>query len=205
MRILQTALPTALQTALQTAALAAALLLSSTAFAATNLVINGDFETGDLTGWAHSEPALALYHGVTADNLYGGNASHVFYDGTDGHLGSLTQTVGTLKGALYTLEFDLQRYDSVGSSDNQLQISFAGHTVLDETNVSHDWKHYTFTNLKADGLTSLLSFANRNHNDWTQLDNVSVIMTAVPEPSIAFMMLGGLFLVAYRSRRPEPF
>lgn len=189
---------------LRTAALTAALLLSSTSFAATNLLTNGDFETGDLSGWSHSEPALALYHGVDTD-FTGGRSGYVFYDGTAGKLGTLSQSVATQTGALYTLEFDLQRFQVNGPADSQLAISFAGHTVLNETNVTNGWQHYTFSNLKANSISSLLSFANRNENDYTQLDNVSVIMTAVPEPSIALMMLGGLFLVAYRSRRAPPF
>lgn len=189
---------------LRTAALTAALLLSSTTFAATNLLSNGDFETGDLTGWSHSEPALKLYHGVDLD-FVSGRPGYAFYDSTLGKLGTLSQSVATLAGATYTLEFDLQRLEVYGPTDNQLQISFAGHTVLNETNVTNGWQHFTFTNLKASSVNSLFSFSNRNENDYTQLDNVSVIMTAVPEPSIALMMLGGLFLVAYRARRPEPF
>jgi hypothetical protein len=194
---------------LRTAALAAALLLSSSAFANSNLLTNGDFETGDLTGWTTSEPALDATQGVSTD-FYSvvspvAHSGFIYYDGTMGHQGTLSQSVGTIAGAVYTLEFDLQRYTQYPPTDNQLTITFAGHTVLDETNGSNNWQHYSFTGLTASGASSLLQFANRNDNDYTELDNVSVIMTAVPEPSIALMMLGGLFLVAYRSRRPPPF
>lgn len=194
---------------LRTAALAAALLLSSSAFATSNLVTNGDFETGDLTGWTASEPALDYIHGVDADFYQAvthvPHSGFVYYDGTMGHQGTLSQSLGTIAGAVYTLEFDLQRFSAYPPPDNQLTVTFAGHTVLDETNGSNTWQHFSFTGLTASGASSLLQFANRNENDYTELDNVSVIMTAVPEPSIALMMLGGLVLVAYRSRRPPPF
>ena len=193
---------------LRTAALAAALLLSSSAFANSNLVNNGDFETGDLTGWTNSGPALDVNYSVGPD-LYIGilDSSHsgkVYIDGNTPQQDVLSQSVTTIAGAVYTLEFDLQRFQFY-SPVNKITVTFAGHTVMNETNGDNDWQHYVFPGLTASGASSLLQFANSNEADYTQLDNVSVIMTAVPEPSIALMMLGGLFLVAYRSRRPPPF
>lgn len=194
---------------LRIAALTAALLLSSSVFANPNLVTNGDFETGDLSGWTTSEPALDATQGVSTDFYQVvspvAHDGMIYYDGTMGHQGTLSQSIGTIAGAVYTLEFDLQRFIAYPPANNQLTVTFAGHTVMDETNGSNNWQHFSFTGLTASGASSLLQFANRNELDYTELDNVSVIMTAVPEPSIALMMLGGLVLVAYRSRRPPPF
>ena len=194
---------------MRTVALTAALLLSSSAFAATNLLTNGDFETGDLTGWTNNGVPLDTNYSVGPD-LYAGllpsaHSGQVYIVGSSPLQDMLSQSVATVAGGVYTLEFDLQRYSFYGTPVNQVTVTFAGHTVLDETNVDGDWKHFKFTGLTASGASSLLQFASSNKNDWNQLDNVSVIMTAVPEPSIALMMLGGLFLVAYRSRRPPPF
>ena len=52
----------------------------------------------------------------------------------------------------------------------------------------------------------MLQFGLHSYYDYTELDNVSVIMTAVPEPSAALMLAAGLILIVRRrAQRPPPF
>jgi len=66
------------------------------------LITNGDFETGDLTGWTANAGGQTV---EVATNAAGSNALHIASDGT---FCTCTQNVTTVAGAGYKLEYDLQ-------------------------------------------------------------------------------------------------
>jgi hypothetical protein len=108
------------------------------------------------------------------------------------------------------VEFDLLRYNSYGSAaylDNQTLVTFGGTTLMNQANtVTGDWAHYSFTGVSATAANTALQFKLHSYWDYTELDNVSVVMTAVPEPSMALMLGAGLvLLVRRRAKRPPPF
>lgn len=191
--------------------LALALALALPGAHAANLVSNGDFEqTSDTSMW--------LQGGDTSEQYFGGDytgtpladsSNNVFSDGAYPGLGYLGQLITTHAGAEYTLSFDLQRNDTHQPGqvlDNLAQVSFGGVLVFQQTNVGADWTRYTLTHLKASAGSTLLQFGNHNTYDYNQLDNVTLIMTSVPEPAAAFMLMGGLVLMALRRHRlPPPF
>lgn len=70
---------------------------------ATNLVSNGDFETGDFTGWTQGGNAVSS--GVEARNQFGGTYSAYF--GPTKSSGYIEQTLATKAGTRYILSFAL--------------------------------------------------------------------------------------------------
>ena len=85
------------------------LLLVATAplTSAQNLIINGDFETGDFTGWtvtlAPSGSNIFVDHGPFPDTTLG-----AFFGATGSDFDSISQTFATIPGAFYTLTFFYQ-------------------------------------------------------------------------------------------------
>jgi hypothetical protein len=129
------------------AALAAGIALaSSPAFAATNLITNGSFETGDFTGWTYSGvtpsgfPAVIIPYNsssgypngafgepIPPDNSaspspdpVGNNAAYFVADGASE---SLSQVVHLLPG-LYTIGFSV--YVPLNGFNNQGNATFTG-------------------------------------------------------------------------------
>jgi hypothetical protein len=99
----------------------------------------------------------------------------------------------------------LFRLGDGGTADNQAKVWFGNTVLLDEANISADWTHHTFAGLSAAGASTLLQFGLRSADSYyPALDNVSVVMTAVPEPAAALMLAAGLSLLALRRRlHPE--
>jgi len=172
-----------------------ALLMACASFSisAANLVTNGDFETGDLTGWALS--GNTSFSMVTTGN--GGNNTFAWMDGPVGSVGTLTQNLATTAGGLYNLSFDVYNTATTGTS---FQASFDGQVVHLFQNEVQNWTHYTIYNLEAGSASTSLAFSIRNDPSYVGLDNVTV-MAAVPEPETYGMLLAGLGLLGWTARR----
>ncbi len=198
--------------------LIAALLLGLTAQLATavpiNLVQNGDFEAavagpGDVPSWNYS--GGDSYFGVDADYLGSPAArpGQVFFDAAADNLGILSQSIATTAGAIYVLEFDLQRWANVGNAvDNLAAVSFGGTNVFYEEDVGGDWTHVMVSGLVGGpGAATLLQFSHFNVFDFIQIDNVSLFVREqdvdVPEPAVPMLLAAaiGACVLARRRRR----
>jgi hypothetical protein len=129
-----------------------------------------------------------------------GNGRYVDLDGSTGNAGGFDKQLGLAASTNYTLSFDLagsQRGDSnivdviFGTTTQQFTLAsldpFTTHTMSFTTNSAANYQIF-FKNAGGDNVGALL-------------DNVSVSVAAVPEPSTYMLMLGGLGLIGFVARR----
>ena len=93
---------------------------------AQNLVTNPGFETGDLTGWTQvfcSVDGSYVHSGMFAAHALTSNC------GPFGCAGSLDQTITTMAGQSYHVDFWLAN-SNVASPHNRIGVSFVGVTIL---------------------------------------------------------------------------
>src|SRR5262249_18126777 len=140
-----------------------------------NLVTNGDFETGDTTGWTRTgdtsaDRVITGTAGVTT--VHGG--THAYRAGPD-NLVFLTQTLATTPGVNYTLSFWLSNPLDGGGTEWLVRVG--GNTLADVTNArSFIYKNFTFT-FTATSSSTALQFGFKHPPDWFYLDDVSVFPT----------------------------
>jgi hypothetical protein len=199
------------------------------AHADANLVLNGNFETGDFTNWTVDDPNNPPTDGpgvnITIDTSpYPGDS----YDaslGTTGTTGTLSQTiVGLTVGATYTISFELAdpggslaSFDSSSGDEELLDAAFGGdaYSAFDSTTssvpfaieygpgVGAGYISFGFTST-ATSTSENLTITEENDDTDFLLDDVSVTpqaTTSVPEPSSAVLILTGLAAFAARRRR----
>lgn len=194
------------------------LVLAATAqfaVASPQLVINGNFETGNFAGWSQS--GFTSEQTISALNLGGmPGTGLVFSDGAYGSNGYLSQSIATDAGTVYTLQFDLKRWDrgerQAGEFiTNYAEVMFGGATVFSETDTSSDWMHFSFDTLAGIGGAQTLRIGSRDEYDYVQWDNFSLTAkevtvdppddNQVPEPASIAMLLLGLGVLGFTRRK----
>jgi hypothetical protein len=172
------------------ALVAAALLTGATVYA--NQIVNGDFETGDFSGWTTSiDPT---WDGVDNQNPQSG--SFAAYFGNPSGTSSIAQTLATVGGQTYHVEFWLaNEADPNGvSTPNSFEFDWGGTPQLILVDAgAFGYKNYAF-NLLAPGAATTLSFSFSHTPAFWDLDTVSA--AAVPEPATSALALAGLLVVA---------
>ena len=83
------------------------------------LVANGDFETGDFTGWTQS--GNLGFTGVGTSPVHSG--TYAAFLGPVGSLGYLSQILTTSPGGIYDLSFWLE---NGGGTPNEFQVTWGG-------------------------------------------------------------------------------
>jgi VCBS repeat-containing protein len=142
---------------------------SMTEDAGPTAIVNGGFETGNLTGWTASSGAISAEFAA----LGGAFGTYVALLGPDATTQSLSQNIATTPGQQYTLSFVVA--GDPESASNSLNVTWDGATVLSLTQVPLGFNQYTFT-VTGDPSsgTTPLSFNYADDADGLLLDQVAV-------------------------------
>jgi hypothetical protein len=172
-----------------------------TAFATTNLVSNGSFETGDFTGWTEGGNFEFTMVVAGAFGFYKGAEDGLFYTvmGPEGGDATLSQTLATTKGAQYTFSF---WFASVGDDPSEF-LAFWNSNLLSlfNPNTGPAWTQFSFTVMGTGRDTMWFSFDD--DPGYMALDNVSVTqnVSTTPEPGSLWLLGSGLLCMGGLIRR----
>lgn len=154
-----------------------------TGFANASLITNGDFATGDISGW----------------NLTGGEWSQVesgvFREYDNSGWAVLSQDITTNTGQAYDLSFD-----TFASFIQGNDFAWTVDGVLNSIATTTEWVTNTGSFSATDTTTNVAFYMATDPGTGTwRLDNVSV--TAVAEPSALILLAFGLLMLAYSRKR----
>ena len=142
------------------------------------VVLNGGFETGDLTSWSSSG-----YNGVVAQPSWANyihSGSYGMVLGTSGGLGYLYQTLQTISNRPYLISFWLRNPMGASGTQNEFRVQWGASILYDKTNLtSSAWTNVQLVAL-ATAPTTLLTFGGRHDPDYFALDDVSAMVLAMP-------------------------
>ena len=184
-----------------------ALLVAWSSEASANLITNGDFETGDFTGWT-ANPNVAI------DSTFPNAGSYdAVFTASSTDIATLQQTV-TTAGTNFILSFWLFNGTQDVFSPSSFAVSFGGSQVASFSTFDHFGEAgYFFTSVPvtASAGSTLLSFDEFNDSgDWN-LDDVSlqaVGLATIDEPASVWMLsaiLAGMLLYSSLWRRRSAF
>lgn len=172
---------------------AAAALVLATPAAATELVVNGSFETGNFGGW--TEFGVSNQSFITQQLLGGGptDGTHHAAFGPVGDVGGIRQILETVPGQSYRIRFDLA---NIGGGDNLFTADWDGALLT----FSFDSTPLNYLNVDtiavATAETSLINFRFRHAQGLWLMDNVSVTaVAAIPEPASWTMLILGFGMI----------
>jgi hypothetical protein len=174
--------------------------------ASANLVTNGDFETGDFTGWSQFDNTG--FTGVTGN--FGGvnpvSGSFQAFFGPVGSTGGILQNLTTVAGQAYTIDLWVHNF---GGDGTHFGVTWEGNDLGTPTfpliNVGgFEYTHFSFTAVATDASSQLAIVTQQNPSYWL-VDDVSVNAARtnnVPDSASTFGMIGlaMLGLVAVRRR-----
>ncbi len=189
------------------------------AFAATNLVTDGSFESAALSAGTYAlygGNSLAGWTALPGDTIEVRDAlvgtakdGNNFVELDSTHNSSMLTTIDTTAGQAYSLSFWYSGRPSsatansafpsgvVPASSDGLSVDYGNGTVAvhSPTDTTDDnlWRQFTAT-FTATGPSTTLMFAATGKDDsyGSSLDNISVSAIAVPEPAPMAMMAAGL-------------
>jgi hypothetical protein len=151
------------------ACLAATLILPIVSLAQTCKVVNGGFETGDLTGWSDASFGNSVVGSFAGVDPHSGQFQ--LAGGAVGFSDTISQVIPFGVGDNVTVGFWVA---NIGAGNNSFSATFDGHTLLTLVNApSQPYTLYTY-NLTVGSANPTLSFAIRNDPSWFFLDDVSV-------------------------------
>ncbi len=169
--------------------------------AQADLITNGDFETGDFTGW--TQAGDTSWTGVIDSNSINGSYAAALgaYNKTGG--GSLSQTFATLMGSTYALTYWLASDEWLGNSaPNHFSSHIGNMTLFSQIDMPvQDYTQYTYS-FVATSLATALKFEFGNDPAYFYLDKVSVNqVSAVPEPTTTWLLAAGFLGLLSIARR----
>lgn len=125
--------------------------------------------------------------------------------------GGIKQSFATQAGAKYLVEFYGMTFQNAGNDGTGEITALIDNAVINtyqlvnHSSASNAWQRFSF-NFIASGAYTTLEFRNTlaAGKQYSFLDNVSVTAVPVPEPETYALMLAGLGLVGFATRRRVP-
>jgi hypothetical protein len=160
--------------------------------AATNLAVNGSFETELFTGWTRFGDNTLVRVAPSQNNVPTDGNFLAYFGNAD--FGGIAQTIASPAGT-FAIGFDLSNRNGAGSL-----INFGNTTLLaDVPDTLGEWVHFNFT--RSVGADPLLVFGFSNPSDYYELDNVVVTRLPVPEPASWALLVAGFGIAGTMLRR----
>jgi hypothetical protein len=152
--------------------------------AAAQIVTNGDFETGDFTGWTLSGDTNSMivdfvnHGGSYNDNgftPYSGSFNAALETSGFNQLGFLSQTLTTAAGTNYLLTFWLNNPTGTGNGTNEFLVSWNGTNIFNHANqgATAGWTNFQFM-VTATGTSTVLKFGFNDDHANFDLDYINV-------------------------------
>jgi hypothetical protein len=179
-----------------------ALVFATSSTAVADLVVNGGFETGDLTGWTEvgTTPGSWWVIGIPMGAIPHSGTYNATTDSARPTFQYIAQSIATTPGQSYTVEFWLSNTEA--NNYNEFVARWDGTPMIQLLNLPPDdvgvYTPYSYTAV-ATGTLATIDFGYRDNPGWYDLDDISV--TAVPIPGAIWLLGSGLVgLVAIRRR-----
>ena len=176
--------------------------------ASNNLLINGDFATGDLTGWTLTAPVTRFAPFVQVTTGFGfacpTNPSHCFYtkDGTNGYSLDLSQGFQSRAGSHLTIQFQFGQQIRLPGQSDTFSVALDGNVLQTFTNTSFVQDQLVILHAISTGHDTLdFNFVEKQGGGANLIGNVSV---SAPEPVSWALMIAGFGLVGVALRRRAP-
>jgi hypothetical protein len=144
-----------------------------------SMVVNGLFESGNLSGWALT--GSSQYNGVTSESTFVHSGTYGMELGQSGSLGYLSQSLATSPGQDYLLSLWLINPDnSVGATPNQFVVLWNGTTLYNQSNLPFGpWTNLQFI-VTATSAATMLEFGFEDTPYFLGLDDISVFPVTPP-------------------------
>jgi len=137
-----------------------------------NLIVNGDFETGNTNGWTNVQPQNCRVSSP------GYNSSYSFFIGNYSVFSMLfKQQINTIVGNKYLLSYVLINPNNFNFQfDARINNNIVDGSSIN-SNLSFDWKEYVFTFTASSTVTDISFFSciNYFHPSYCRIDNISVV------------------------------
>lgn len=161
--------------------------------AASELVVNGGFESGDFSNWNYT--SLDGFSFVDTGFAHSGSYAAFFGDLQQDGGGSISQSLATVANATYVLSF---WFAGDGDIPSGFSAIVGGNTLYQVTNPPFDVNYNLHTfDFTATSSVTLLEFTAYDNASYINLDDVSVVpfvSGSVPEPTSMIPL--GIGLVA---------